>query len=61
MNIFADLTPFPILQEQIAMLEGPQAEGFALIISQPIRTAVAIGYIIIFIILSRVILKKRDL
>ncbi|HIP32114.1 MAG TPA: hypothetical protein EYG86_05080 [Crocinitomicaceae bacterium] len=61
MNVFADLTPFPIFQEQLAMLKSTEREQFDLIISQPIRTAVAVGYIIVFLVLSKLILSKRDL
>lgn len=61
MNIFADLTPFPIFQEQISMLEEAQREQFDLIISQSIRTLVAVGYVVVFLVLSKLILSKRDL
>ena len=61
MNVFAGLTPFPILQAQIEMLDARQQSEFALVISQSIRTAVAVGYIGIFVVISNLILKKRDL
>ena len=61
MNVFAGLTPFPILQAQIEMLDAQQQGEFALIISQSIRTAAAGGYILIFVVISNFILKKRDL
>ena len=61
MNVFAGLTPFPILQAQIEMLDAQQQSEFALVISQSIRTAVAVGYIGIFVVISNLILKKRDL
>ena len=61
MNIFAGLTPFPILQDQIAMMDAQQQAEYAIIISQSIRTIVAITYIGIFLFISNYILKKRDL
>jgi hypothetical protein len=67
-NSISELTPFPI-QWLTAMIQSnsdpaAQTQGMEqvnMIISQPIRTAVAIAYIAIFVFLSNLILKKRDL
>ena len=67
-NSISELTPFP-LQWLTAMIEtnpNPEAQAQGMeqvntIISQPIRTIVAMAYITIFVFLSNSILKKRDL
>lgn len=67
-NSISELTPFP-LQWLTAMIQSnpnPEAqsqgmEQVNMIISQPIRTVVATIYIAIFVFISNLILKKRDL
>ena len=65
-NSISELTPFPIQWFTDLIQSNPEAqskgmEQVNLIISQPIRTVVATVYIAIFVFLSNLILKKRDL
>jgi ABC-2 type transport system permease protein len=67
-NVISELTPFPLqwLTDMMQMNPDPEAqkqglEAASLVISQPIRTVVAILYISIFVFLTNLILKKRDL
>ena len=67
-NSISELTPFPLqwLTDMVQSNPDPAAqskgmEQVNMIISQPIRTVVATIYIAIFVFLSNLILKKRDL
>ncbi len=65
-NVISELTPFPLQWLTDMMSANPEAqkqsmEAASMVISQPIRTVVATIYIAIFVFLSNLILKKRDL
>ena len=67
-NAISELTPFPLkwLTDMVQSNPDPESqsqvmEQVNMIISQPIRTVVATIYIAIFVFLSNLILKKRDL
>ena len=67
-NAISELTPFPLqwLTNMMSASSDPEAqkqsmEAANMVISQPIRTVVATAYIVIFVFISNLILKKRDL
>ncbi|MDG2227059.1 MAG: ABC transporter permease [Flavobacteriales bacterium] len=67
-NVISELTPFPLqwLTNMMSASSDPEAqkqsmEAANMVISQPIRTVVATAYIVIFVFISNLILKKRDL
>ncbi len=67
-NLISDLTPFPMqhLIELLKMNPDPTAQAEAqakldALISQSVRTTFAVIYIALFVFLSNLILKKRDL
>tara|TARA_B110000285_G_scaffold205760_1_gene243782 strand:+ start:320 stop:1147 length:828 start_codon:yes stop_codon:yes gene_type:complete len=67
-NLFSDLTPFPLpfLTALIDINPDPEAQkqgmdALDIMISQPVKTMVAAIYIAIFVFISNFILKKRDL
>lgn len=61
-NVIADLTPFPFFQ-QIFKMAAEQDPNFVepVILSQTIRSAVALGWISSFIVLGYFVVKRRDL
>lgn len=62
MKILSNLIPNPVetkLMQMLPQQPGQAAEAFSIPITE--NTIIALGYIVIFIILSYIILKKRDL
>ncbi len=61
-NVIADLTPFPFFKE-IFKMAAEQDPNFVapVIISQTVRSLVALGWILSFILLGYFVVKRRDL
>lgn len=60
-NVISDLTPFPFFQEMLNMIEKNSSDiEVPLIISQGVRSLVASGWILLFVLISYIVLKRRD-
>lgn len=61
-NVIGDLTPFPFFKEFFAMLEAQDPNvQLPYIMPQMVRSLAATGWITIFVFVSYLVLKKRDL
>ena len=60
-NVIADLTPFPFFKEIFEMARQDPNFVEPVILSQTIRSLVALGYISIFIFIGYFVVKRRDL